>query len=125
MVKRPVYFASVGLMFGVGAITGPIFGGIFTDLVTWRWCFYFNLPIGGATMAVLFFFLKAKEQPVMKQPFLKRAAGLDHMDTLILLCGIVVFFLALQYGEELNGWNTAKVAGLLVRAVLTFVLFAV
>lgn len=103
MVKRPVYFASVGLMFGVGAITGPIFGGIFIDLVTWRWCFYFNLAIGGATMAVLLFFFKAKEQPSTRRPFFKRVAELDHVGTLILLGGFVMFFLALQYGEEMAG----------------------
>ena len=61
MVKRPVYFASVGLMFGVSVITGPILGGIFTDLVTWRWCFYFNPPIEDTTIAVLSFFFKMKE----------------------------------------------------------------
>ena len=124
MVKRPVYFASVGLMFGVGAITGPIFGGIFTDLVTWRWCFFFNLPIGGATIAVLLFFFKAKEQRITRQPFLQRAAALDHMGTFILLCGFVMFFLALQFGEEVTGWGSARVIGLLVGAGVAFALFA-
>lgn len=124
MVKRPVYFASVGLMFGVGAITGPIFGGIFTDLVTWRWCFYFNLPIGGATIAVLLFFFKAKEQPITRQPFLKRATALDHMGTFILLAGFVMFFLGLQFGEARGGWGSPRVIGLLIGAVITFSLFA-
>jgi predicted MFS family arabinose efflux permease len=125
MVKRPVYFASAGLMFGVGAITGSIFGGIFTDLVTWRWCFYFKLPIGGATMAVLLFFFKAKEQPSTRRPFFKRVAELDHVGTLTLLGGFVMFFLALQYGEEMAGWGSAMVIGLLVGALVTFILFAV
>ena len=35
--KRPVYSASVGVMFGVGAIVGPLLGGLFTEYVTWRW----------------------------------------------------------------------------------------
>lgn len=124
MVKRPVYFASVGLMFGVGATTGPIFGGIFTDLVTWRWCFFFNLPLGGATIAVLLVFFKAKEQRITRQPFLQRAAALDHMGTFILLCGFVMFFLALQFGQEVTGWDSARVIGLLVGAGVAFALFA-
>lgn len=123
LVKRPVYFASIGLTFGLGAVTGPMFGGIFTDLVNWRWCFYFNLPIGGATIAVVLFFFKAKEQPMTRLPFFKRAAELDHVGTLISLCGFVMFFLGLQYGEERPGWKSPKVIGLLVGAVVMFVLF--
>ena len=35
--RRPVYSAVVGVMFGVGAIVGPLLGGLFTEDVTWRW----------------------------------------------------------------------------------------
>ena len=35
--RRPVFSATVGLMFALGAIVGPLLGGVFTDLVTWRW----------------------------------------------------------------------------------------
>lgn len=35
--RRPVFSAAVGVMFGLGAIVGPLLGGAFTDFVTWRW----------------------------------------------------------------------------------------
>ncbi len=35
--RRPVFSAAVGVMFALGAIVGPLLGGAFTDLVTWRW----------------------------------------------------------------------------------------
>ena len=35
--RRPIYSAAVGGMFALGAIVGPLLGGAFTDLVTWRW----------------------------------------------------------------------------------------
>ncbi len=41
--KRPVLTAVVGLMFGVGATVGPLLGGVFTDLVTWRCKAFFVL----------------------------------------------------------------------------------
>ena len=35
--RRPVFTAFAGVMFGLGAVVGPLLGGVFTDLVTWRW----------------------------------------------------------------------------------------
>jgi len=47
-------------MWGAGAILGPILGpavgGYFTENLSWRWCFFINLPIGIlAFLGVLFF----------------------------------------------------------------------
>lgn len=41
--RRPVYSAVVGVMFGVGAIVGPLLGGLFTQDVTWRWWYVMDL----------------------------------------------------------------------------------
>jgi hypothetical protein len=35
--KRPIFFAGVGILFGIGSLCGPLIGGVFTDLATWRW----------------------------------------------------------------------------------------
>lgn len=37
--KVPLYYGYVLSVQGVSACTAPIFGGIFTDKITWRWCF--------------------------------------------------------------------------------------
>lgn len=34
---RPVLFAFVGILYGIGALAGPLLGGVFTDLLSWRW----------------------------------------------------------------------------------------
>ncbi|KAK8044333.1 hypothetical protein PG993_004357 [Apiospora rasikravindrae] len=53
--QRAIYTSSVGSIYGVAAICGPLLGGVLTDSrLTWRWCFYINLPLGAAVaLAIL------------------------------------------------------------------------
>ena len=36
--QRPILFAVVGILYGVGALCGPLLGGAMTDTIGWRWC---------------------------------------------------------------------------------------
>jgi DHA2 family multidrug resistance protein len=38
-------------------VVGPVIGGYLTDNLSWRWCFYINLPAGAAAMVLLWTFL--------------------------------------------------------------------
>lgn len=43
--NRGKYQGIVGMMWAIASGVGPILGGVFTDKVTWRWCFYINCEL--------------------------------------------------------------------------------
>ncbi|OUM51317.1 hypothetical protein BVG19_g412 [[Candida] boidinii] len=51
---RSLFMNIVSVAFGVSSVAGPLMGGAFSNnsKLTWRWCFYINLPIGGFALAV-------------------------------------------------------------------------
>jgi MFS family permease len=113
--KRPMMMGVIGMTYAVAAVLGPLLGGVLTDRATWRWCFYINLPIGGAAAVAVFFFfhLPAAAAP----PQLSWKKKLLHVDpvgiTLAMGC-TTCFILALQYGGITHPWDSSVVIGLLV-----------
>src|SRR5205823_4402187 len=41
-----------GATVGFSVAAGPLFGGIITDSLSWRWIFFVNIPVGAAALAL-------------------------------------------------------------------------
>ena len=42
MRNRGPYFGAIGMVWALASAVGPVIGGVFTEKVSWRWCFYVN-----------------------------------------------------------------------------------
>ncbi|MDO9353731.1 MAG: MDR family MFS transporter [Solirubrobacteraceae bacterium] len=73
--ERGRYSGYLGAVFGVGTVVGPLLGGLLTDGLGWRACFYVGVPFSVAAFIVL--------QRTLKLP--RRPRGEVHMDYLGIL----------------------------------------
>ncbi|KAI1099118.1 putative MFS multidrug transporter [Jackrogersella minutella] len=124
--KRPMYM-SLMMAFGqTGLIIGPVIGGLFTQYVTWRWCFYINLPLGGLS-GLLLTSLYVPDQTAKPQVSLELLAkvipDLDLVGFALFSPAAIMFLLALQFGSADYGWSSSTVIGLFVGAGVAFPIF--
>ncbi|KAK0739313.1 major facilitator superfamily domain-containing protein [Apiosordaria backusii] len=124
--KRPVFTGIIGTAYGVAAVVGPLIGGAFADRVTWRWCFYINLPIGGLSALIIKFLFRTPAGCRPTEATLKeKILQMDPVGTALIMGGVITYILALQYGGQTMAWGDRTVIGLLVGFVLIFITFAV
>ncbi|KAF4775996.1 major facilitator superfamily transporter [Colletotrichum scovillei] len=120
---RAKYYGMTGIVYGIASAVGPVLGGVFTQTIGWRWCFFINLPFDGVALAVLFFTLKV-ETP--KEPFITGLRDLDWIGFLLIIGGTICFLYGLETGAGgIVPWNSALVICLILFGVLILALFIV
>ncbi|KZO92741.1 ABC transporter [Calocera viscosa TUFC12733] len=120
--NRPLLFGSFAGVFALASVVGPLLGGAFSDHVTWRWCFYINLPIGAVSVGVILLLIDTR--PAIGSDYtdgmntLQRWLSLDWFGALLSISMVVCLILPLQWGGNEKAWNDPAV-------ISTFCVFGV
>ncbi|KAI0101408.1 major facilitator superfamily domain-containing protein [Nemania sp. FL0031] len=121
--KRSKWLGAYGSVFPLASVIGPIIGGALTQHVTWRWCFYINLPIGGAAAALFFILVHLRPGKLERQPLRSKLISLDVVGFILISGPITMILLALTWGGVEYAWSSSVVIGLFVGAAAILALF--
>ena len=108
-----------GLILGVagfGNAVGPLFGGFLTDVFSWRWVFFVNLPI--AAFAIL-----VTQRVVTESQGDAADRRIDYGGIAMVSTGLVSILLALDQGAD-EGWTDPVILGLFAFGGVLLAVFA-
>jgi len=99
----------------LGAFTGPILGGIISELFGWRWIFWFRIPIAIACWI-------ATVRLVPPDPVATARRRFDFAGGTLVFLALGSLLLALSQGR-FWGWTSPEVIGLVSLSIVLWILF--
>lgn len=98
-----------------GSFVGPFLGGLITEYMNWRYCFYINVPVGLMALVGISMFLPESKR--------QRDRPLDWLGFLALALGIGCLQLMLDRGHRLDWFEDGEIILEACLVVLGFYIF--
>jgi EmrB/QacA subfamily drug resistance transporter len=114
--ERNIALGAWGAVGGFGAAAGVLFGGILTDLLSWEWIFFINVPVALLALVLTPVLLSESRDA--------RAQGFDVTGAVLVTAGLSTLVLGVTQGRDW-GWSSAATIGVFAAAAALLVAFVV
>jgi EmrB/QacA subfamily drug resistance transporter len=113
--ERNIALGAWGAVGGFGAAAGVLMGGILTDLLSWEWIFFVNIPVGIAGLVLA---------PILLNES-KDAHGQSHdvPGAILVTSGLSLLVLGITQGYSW-GWGSTRTIGVFVASAVLLLAFA-
>ncbi len=101
--ERGRYAGYLGAVFGVGTVIGPLIGGVLTDSIGWRACFYVGVPFAALAFVVL-------QRTLKLPPREKRAVKIDYLGAITIagaVSSLLIWVSLAGHQFDWLSWQTA------------------
>ncbi len=102
----------------VAPVIGPILGGYLTDVYSWPWIFYINVPIGIFSATVIWAMLSKHESKLVRNP-------IDWWGLILLSTGVCCLQIMLDKGKDLDWFESNVIIALTAISVISLAYFAI
>lgn len=117
--KRGTWQGYINVIYATGAASGAPLGGIFADMIGWRWAFLGQAPMCLLAFAAVYFILDLPKKEEVH--WRSKLAQVDFLGAFMLILAILSLLLGLDHGANVAWRNTFT----LVCLGITFPLFAI
>lgn len=102
-------------VWGISAVSGPLLGGFFVDILSWRYVFWMNIPLGILAMLGVFFFLHENIE--------KQKRKIDYLGSVWIIIAVTSLMFILVEGGVGIAWDSPVMYALVGVTVAGLALF--
>jgi EmrB/QacA subfamily drug resistance transporter len=114
--ERNIALGAWGAVGGFGAAAGVLMGGILTDLLSWEWIFFVNVPVGAGAL-ILSPFLLGESRDAHGQSH-------DIPGAVLVTSGLLLLVLGITQGRQWD-WTSGRTIGVFAASALLLAAFVV